>query len=669
MKNSRSSLIMVFCCLYLLINNLSYGQTTTLAYKVKGKTTFSTEITFANKSGNTELQPTEYFNYSEIYFVLTPKSESAKDVFREDDAKDILSKITIDQGGDKINQSESPKFLLNAKSKIEKVIITYSKEDILDYNSFSFSLDDLFSEKIKIGEQYFQSLIPQKKIYEQGLSKINGNDFLGAYESFMKIVENAKKNREILSFSFYQPVLKTEIPNSIESYINATLAQFEKVNEHFRKEKTIAALNDCDSLVKLASKNIESFNPYLSLEDVDVSASNNRVVSFLNTLNEQNLKNISAFEQEKMLFFKQENYKNYKFSLYLDMISKMLLYKNSLSFINKIGPIDINLLKNFPESKKELSGDWGNEFKIYIDLINKNIERSGLVFKKEVMDNLMDLSSTQKQPYFEIFSAFNSLNKDTDSFKDNFKLALTKSSDETIMDYIEYWLLSFRLTDERINSTTLSQLNEGISLIQKEQYDRADATFDLLMRVANEYAPVWFYSGKIKHGMGESFSAERFFKKALEIYPDYIAPRKFILKLNEDNKNYTQLLENANSAIKSLDTWFFHYKRAVAYYHLEWYKEAITEINSECLKRNNWDINQYFLLGDTYLALKDFDKAKEAYEKTLDINPFLNDSKSFDERMKKVYEKMEDSRKSKAKEELKKEELKKEIIENVEEIK
>ena len=94
MKNLKPIIIStIFCYFFFLISYNSLGQINTLSYKVKGKSTLGVDITFADEDGTVDLIPTEYFNYSDIYFVLTPTSDSPKDFFREDDANKILSKI------------------------------------------------------------------------------------------------------------------------------------------------------------------------------------------------------------------------------------------------------------------------------------------------------------------------------------------------------------------------------------------------------------------------------------------------------------------------------------------------------------------------------------------------------------------------------------------------
>lgn len=633
-------LITIVCCFYILISSHSYGQTTFLSYKVKGKSTFITDVSFSNKLGNfEEVEPSEYFSYSSIYFLLSPNKSSAKNYFKDDDVSEILSEIIlIQEKGVKVNQSVLPRFLLNEGGKIDRVIITFPKNKINEYDDISFKIGGFFSEKIKIGEKYFQTFAPQKRIYEFALSQIDQKDFLGAYANFMKVIENADENVEIQQFSFYLPLLTIHIPSSIELFIASEQAKFDAYNKTFLNEKTISSLNICDAFTKATIKDIKIFDSFRSLKTLEVIKVDNQINTFLNILTEQNQKNLDTFEQEKMLFFKEGDYKDYKFSLFVDMISKMLVYKKSLSLVDKVKPLDINLLDNFPNTKGEFIGDWEEDLKIYISLINKTIEQDGIVFKDDVMSNLQDLSPFQKQPYYEIISAFNSLNTNADIFNDYLKTALIKSSDEIILDFLENWLLSYRLTTESANSDIMAKLNEGINLIQKEQYIQADTIFNVLLRMASENAPVWYYSGRIKYSLDENYSAERFFKKALEIYPEFIAPHKFILNISENNKDFRQYLENTNNAVEKIDIWYFHYKRASAYYQLKMYREAIAEITQECMSRNPWDLNQYFLLGDAYLALNDFDNAIKAYEKTVDINP-LSDLSIFDERMKLVDEK------------------------------
>ena len=648
MKNKKSFLVIVLSCLFLSINIFSSAQTTSLTYKVKGKSNYITNVSFSDANGNIgELTPETYFSYTSLYFLLTPNAEAAKDFFREDDVNEILSGMRLMQGEKvKIAQNVAPKIILNEDGKIDRVLLSYPKDEIKIYLNVYFGVEEFFSDILKIEEKYFKSYADQKNNYELGLVQIEKKDFTSAFSSFMTVVEAGNNAVEIQYLSFYNELTIKLIPNSIEFFLNSELIKFDSLNKLFQTEKSFASLNNFDAFTLEATEHIKLFDPFFAVKDIDVSRTKNQADRFLSKVKDKNQENNASFGKEKMLFFKEGNYNDFKFNLYLNLISKLLIYKESLSLVDKIEPIEISNLDYFPDSKAELIGNWEEDLSVYISLINKSIKQYNWVFNEEIMTHLQELVPMQKQPYFEIISAFNSLNTNTELFKNNLKAAQTKSSDEDILDYIEYWILSYRLTNGNVNADLMEQLNEGITLIQTEKYTQADDIFNMLLRMANDNALVWYYSGRIKYGLGETFSAEHFFKKALEIYPEYLAPRKFILNIFEKNEDYDQYLENANQAVKTSDTWFFRYKRAMAYSQLNMHKEAIEEITNDCILKNPWDLNQYFLLGDSYLALNEFDKATEAYRKTLEINPFSSDTKIFDERMKLVEEKKAGSKTS-----------------------
>lgn len=627
---------------FLLYNTIILnGQSTTLSYTTKGKIIYAFSISFSDENGNININPANYFNNINIFFVIVPTPDSPKAFFREEDVNEKFSQIFIEQNDKIINQSIQIKSLSNEKGKIERVVIAFLKNKFDQYKNFHFKMNESFSNEIKINEEFFESFNPQFSLYQQAQEKYDKNNYQEAFSDYLKIIKNVNKNPEISSFHFYNSILKEDIPNTIESFILNEFDKFNEINKKFQNSKNIKNLLTCDSIVKSTIINLDVFNPYFSLENVDVSKIKNRILEFINTLNVQNSKNFDVFEQEKMQFFKENSYQNYQFNLFIDLICKLILYKNSFSYIEKLKPIDIQILNFFPDIKKELNGDWETQFKIHINLINKNIEQHDQVFKKDIMDKLSELVPAQKQPYFEIISAFNVLNKNFNEFKEYLQLALQKSTDEMLIDFIEYWLLSIQLTDAGFNSAIMSQLNEGINFINEEQYSKAEEALNFVQKIATNNAPLWFNLGKIKYHQGESYSAERFFNKAIEIYPQYFAPRKFIFEIFENNKYYTQLLEETTEAINIIDTWYFRYKRASAHYHLKKFEETITEITENCLTLNNWDTRQYFLLGDAYLAIKEFNKAKDVYEKTLDINLFSLDSKMFNDRMKFLYEEVE----------------------------
>jgi tetratricopeptide (TPR) repeat protein len=616
------------------------AQTAKLTYKVKRKTTYAVDVIFSSENGKESLQPDEYFSYTDIYFILKPSAGSSRSYFKENDIEKILTKVALAQNQD-INQSSKPRYLLNEKSKVDRIIIAFPKANFIGYEKFSFSIGGFFSDKIQLKERFSPSYKKYSELFESAKSQLASEAYLLAFNDFMTIAADGVKNKEISSYSFYETVVNQHLSESIDLFIKLSKEKMEKVSATFEENKNYSSLSQCGDATKGIMLEAKTFAALNDFDGETAKGASQKLASFLTYVETESLKKVKVFESEKMAFFEKKNYSDYKFRVFVDLICRVLLYKDSMSFVNNLEPINFARLSQFPEAKKELMNEWEADLQIYFELINQNIQKNGKVFSPVIMDNLNDLLEGQRQPYFEIFSAFNTLKSNPEDSRSYFHTALTKCSDERMLDFIEYWLLSYRMADNNIDPGFLSQINDGTKLIHKKRYDQADNVFNQLMRMASGFAPTWYYSGEIKYHLGESYSAERFFNKALEIYPHYIAPRKFILRIFESDSSYKQYLKNSNLALEKFDIWYFHFNKAKALYYLGKYEEAITEINTNCLTKNSWDLNQYYLLGDAYFKKNDFENSKKAYGKILDINPFLTDTKKFDKRMRKVSEKME----------------------------
>ena len=233
-------------------------------------------------------------------------------------------------------------------------------------------------------------------------------------------------------------------------------------------------------------------------------------------------------------------------------------------------------------------------------------------------------------------NAFNSLESNPQIFYTNINQAIVKSTDSALLRNMDTWLISYKITHEQIDKKYVTEINRGIRQINNGQWAKAENTFNIIKRQVNTIPSPWFYSAEIKYHQNELFSAEAQFGKALELYPHYLAPRLFIFQSLLSEKRYSDLLVNADSAISSFNIWYFHYIKAIALFHLKRNKDCINELLTRCIPMNPWDLKQYYLLGDAYLRIGDFKKAKEAYMKTRKIDPYA-DSKYFNDKMQNFF--------------------------------
>jgi tetratricopeptide (TPR) repeat protein len=253
------------------------------------------------------------------------------------------------------------------------------------------------------------------------------------------------------------------------------------------------------------------------------------------------------------------------------------------------------------------------------------------------MGNLQRQVVSQRQPYFEIFYAFNYMDKNLPQFKTFLSEALRKCSDPELIEHLEMWILSYNLTFNGMDPKIVARINEGIRLINRMEWQDAENVFNILTRQANNVAPPWFYEGVIKFENGGQYSAESMFERALEINPGYIAPRLFNFEILYEQNSIDKLLTEVEEAIEAYDIWLFHFWKARALFAKAKYKDAIAVIENNCNAMNPWTVDAYFLLGDSYRELNHLDKAEEAYRKTVDVDPYM-DTSMFDVKMTMLLE-------------------------------
>lgn len=622
----------IFVC---FVFNL-HAQTTTLVYKVKGKKNFAAEINFTKASGATKVSPQDFFKQKNIYFTLTA-SASSKGYFKESDIEKILSKVSLLQNEKAVVQIGSPRSLLNIDSRIDRIVIAFSKSDFTIYKNFAFSVNGLFSDKINIDEKYYETYESSKALFDRAMLSYEAKQYIESYKALFVLYVESLKNSEIKAMSFYGKALET-IDKGVDSFIANAESHIEALNQSFVNEGSEKTLNDFKESVQGIQTYSLEFKDYFESDLNGVRSIGLRFEDFKNKTEKQLKDNIQLFKEKRMELLEKNNYLNYQFTSYIDLLARLLIDVDSLFIIDKLTPIDLNKVDAFIEEYSVLYLEQKQEFKILIGLINNNISQ-GYVLNEKVIFNLEENKEYQKQPYFEIFSALNSVEKDKEAFDDYLNDALVYCTDELLLGDIELWQLSSMLTKDRIGKQTLSQINDGMQLLEKKRWKQAEDKFNMLKRQVNGFAPIWYYLGELKYNMGELFSAEVQFNRALSIHREYIAPQKFKLDIFETEGNYTQLLSTAEEAISAFDIWIFRYYKAKALLYLRKYNLAIDELLTYCIAKNQWNTSQYFLLGDAYFESKMYDEAKAAYIMTQEIDPFNSDSKQFDSRMRLVNQK------------------------------
>lgn len=163
--------------------------------------------------------------------------------------------------------------------------------------------------------------------------------------------------------------------------------------------------------------------------------------------------------------------------------------------------------------------------------------------------------------------------------------------------------------------------NLGIVYLRQKKYEAAEKIYRSVINITPGDAEAYFYLGSISDELKKRQEAFIFFKKALEIKPDYSAALNYL--------GYLYAQENIN-----LDTAEAMIKKAMAiepnngafvdslgwvYFKKAKFKEAIKFLEKAALLLADPVI--YDHLGDAYFKIKQPDKAKINWQKSLGLEP------------------------------------------------
>ncbi|MDP8242197.1 MAG: tetratricopeptide repeat protein, partial [Candidatus Celaenobacter antarcticus] len=436
---------------------------------------------------------------------------------------------------------------------------------------------------------------------------------------------------EVEGLSFYRLVMQL-LKNDVKITINTKQSEFNILKLELMRSLSKENLDKLSAILKETATAQDSFLIYFN--HVQTNESNTLKDKLFQLVTESGAllqKYTGEFKLQKLSVFENGHYSDNRFAFYIDLLSRMLCYTDSIHTIDSLYQINTNSIDFFPVQRDRLALlEWLDDFLAGINLLNIIIERGHYVLNDSAMINLESQLTTEKQPYYEIIGAFNALGlNDIDGFEQKISDSFLKCTDEQLLELLEIQYLSYLATQNGISSTVIEAINKGLMYEKEGNLVEAEQQYKKASMLASNYAPPQFYLGRIYHQKDEKYTAEIYFDRASTISPSYISPMKYTIDFLIEDENYEQALEQVNIALESNPIWFFYYLKANALFHLERYTEAGDALN-QAINLNGFDFDQYILLGDIYKGQGNLERARDAYENAGKIDPT---NKIFTERM------------------------------------
>jgi len=574
----------------------------------------SVRIHFSDKYGNETVSPDSIAKSEYFYFCIIPIGDWT---FGTKDINRYIEPIKLKQGGSII--AYSTRNPIQSGKNISKVVLAFNKNDLDYLSDFNFENELGYTESINISEKYWPLFNEYEPVFRQGKETFELKEYLMAFQILKNFLMSDSLAKEL---SIYETADSLAI-ETINQYTTNKDNKFKELTaelEESLEDKTIDKLEMLSMELLAAQKN---FSPYFDFKSDSALAVKQEFEQLIENLNSGVSDYNAAYRDSKLSIFEEGNYIDYKFELFVDLLAHMILDIQLIYKIDGYNGIDVDLIDKYPNKKQQLEElDWLTEFTDAVRLINEDIRTKNHIFGQSTMDNLKSQRQYEKQPYYNIFMTFNALaNDDMELFVGSIREAYKTVSNEELLYTFELWYVSYLATVNNIPDKVLVTLADVIRYENEGNYDESIKQCKIAVRLSSGFSPPLFFLGRIYHKKEEGFIAERYFGQALEILPDYMAPRLFKIRSLIKLEDFPSALSEVDSALANLPYWYFYFTKAQVLVHLNKYDEARNIILENCIPLNKYHFDSFILLGDICVSLKDVDCAKDYYLQAGDIDP------------------------------------------------
>jgi len=610
-----------------------FSQSADIAYKEKWRNQFAATFYFSDGDGLEEVDTAAFRSNEQVCFTVIPNAASEKEYFKDDDISTCFAQFKLLQNGSLIENNQTPHGIHNGEGKIDKVVLFFPKSEITLYEPLAVvSMIDT-SDVILISDKYYNQYHSYFPAYQEAAELSDQRRYIETYKAVLPIVKDAQDEQEIKHYTFYDHAASTLVTNAIIQHIDSLSQQMTIAGAAIKANADETKLQTIDSLYALMQSGEQAFSSYFEMGEPQSMKCREEYTVMLDNAKATSAAAHELYKDKVLHFLENKGYNDYKFRLFVDALAKMVSHLDTLKILRD--PVEINfaLLDEMPDLKNELMmSNALEEFRLLVTMLNDDIRNKNKVFNTRIIENLQRIKPAEHEPYLLIFLAFNELANNKSLFLSYLIDALKYCSDETLVLNIEMWILSNNATLENLSESIIHQINQGIKMVINENWTEAEATFSAITRQAGTIAPPWFYLGKTQFKQEETFAAESKFDRALNIYPQYIAPRIFKFQIYLKQEKYDDLLTMVEDALETNDIWIFHYYKAVALNKMNKYQSAINELQQYCITINKYNIPQYFMLGDCFRELKKYELAKDAYQQTQSIDIYASEE-SYNKKM------------------------------------
>lgn len=619
MKLIEKIILIITVC---IIPTVSMSQTTDLVVKKRGDKRINSTISITTKNGDGIPKESQFQKSKYIYFKLTPEKGKLMFKFNKKDIDSLKIYLNIIQDKKYFWPTEvTPIIKRFPKKELQGVLVSYDKTKLEITQPFIFSYFDEKSNEIQIEETLWKDYDKYLLFYEKGKRELK-EDLYKALKSLSVFTYNEPESMKF-TFSKEAHNLYFETINNIVGKYNKETLKIEKIPSKKRynsKNRELSAI-----LYEGWKQDVPQLAPILDEED----SLHAEIIKQISNIDRRFVRLANGYILQ---IFYDNDYNEYKFELFINTISKLLIINTPKGYTTELKPIDIDRLELIEKENSDLERyNFKEDFIKLGNLINNNIAYQKYILDQDIVERLHELKYQERYPNYEIIDAFNALAKnDLYSFKRKIKQVADVATSLELITNVSEWLASLYYTNKKVDNQIIQLINQGKEQLKRNNVIRAGDTFEMAYRLNKRMPITQYYIGLSYYLQGQEYTGIRFFNNALKIEPNLMIPFIKEIEFYTKEEQWEEASKVVNKAIKEHpNNWYFLYKRAKIHNKMDQYDDAKNIVTEKLIKIRPQQIEQYFLMGDIFLKQDSLSKAREWYNRAGDIDPthFLYEEK------------------------------------------
>jgi tetratricopeptide (TPR) repeat protein len=261
-------------------------------------------------------------------------------------------------------------------------------------------------------------------------------------------------------------------------------------------------------------------------------------------------------------------------------------------------------------------------YQTFIRIANDRWKKRQEIYPPDFLPNLKKDSSQFPLPFYSVLKSVSDYfgNRFAESRSEIFKV-FAQSYEPEINEKVDNLRILIETREKKISNEVLQHMKSARESELKGNPDDAIEHCKDAMLIAEDYAPAAFALGLLYEKIGDPYKANNFFQKAIisdQFY--YLAYRHLYMNYIK-NANFKPMIDLLTVALdRGNDFYTIHYYLGYAYNGSGLFEEAIKQFE-RALVLNNKSVNANIQAGIAYQNMKSYTKAREYYQKAIQIDP------------------------------------------------